>query len=120
MIAKQDNRFHFLTGDVNFREYGGTWYRVDSDTEFTIIEMVNMEDACNDISKGKYMAIISEVDITDPVKNASALDCCGYTLIEAMNNKELLVIAHVGHGPNHLASMMGNNFYKLLRDAKNY
>jgi len=115
-----DNKFHWLTGDVNFREYGGIWYRVDSDTEFTVIEMVNMEDATGDVSNGKYMAIISEVDITDPVKNASALKCCGYTILDAMNNIQMLIESIVAYGPNHLTSMTGNNFYKLFTSAKHY
>ena len=63
-----DNRFHWLTGDVNYREYGGTWYRRDDDTTFTIVEMVNMEDATGDIKNGKYLAIVSEVDISNPIR----------------------------------------------------
>lgn len=113
-----DNKFHWLTGDVNYRKYGGTWYRRDDDTTFTIIEMVNMEDACGDISNGKYLAIVSEVSIDNPVRNAEALKCYGMTVSEAMEDVLILVTAHVGYGANQLWHNYSNNFYKLLREAK--
>ena len=115
-----DHKFHWLTGDVNFREYGGTWVRRDDDTNFTIIEMVNMEDATGDISNGKYLAIVSEIYIDDPVRNAEALKGCGWTLQEAMEDIRLLIEAHSSYGSNTIGSRYGNNFYALLKWAKNY
>ena len=39
-----DHKFHFLTGDINFKEFGGKWYRLDDkeDKSYTIIESVNI------------------------------------------------------------------------------
>jgi len=113
-----DNRFHWLTGDVNYREYGGTWYRRDDETTFTIIEMVNMENACGDISNGKYLAIVSEVDTSDPEKNESALQSCGWTMDDVKDNPLFLVEAYVGYGTTQFWHNYSNNFYKLLREAK--
>lgn len=113
-----DNRFHWLTGDVNYREYGGTWYRRDDDTTFTIVEMVNMEDATGDIKNGKYLAIVSEVDISNPIRNAEALKSWGISVQEAMEDITLLVSAHVCYGSTQIWHNYGNNFYKLLREAK--
>jgi hypothetical protein len=117
---RKDYNFHFLTGDVNFRDYGGKWYRREDDTNFTVIEMVNMEDACGDISKGKYLALISEVSLDDPVRNADALKCCGWTLQDVLGSTEMLIEAHTCYGGNQMAQLFGNNFYSLLSQAKHY
>ena len=73
--------YRFLSGDINFKEYGGKWYkRIDSqDGGYYVIEAINMDDATGDISQGKYMFNVYSVWL-DCVKEGdlkSALEFTG-------------------------------------------
>lgn len=86
---------------------------------FTTIEMVNMEDACGYTNNGKYLAIISEVDISNESLNKKALECCGIN-IESDYPIDVLVGAIVAYGPTQISSYYSNNYHKLLSDSKRW
>jgi hypothetical protein len=117
-MVYNDHKYHWLSGDINYKDYGGRWYRKEDDHLFTVIEMVNMDNACGDTSHGKYLCIVNEVSIDDPIKNADALNCCGVSLTDAMDNIELLIDSLVSYGSNTICSNYSNNFNKLLKWGK--
>jgi hypothetical protein len=118
-----DHKFHWLTGDVNFREYGGTWYRYDGDSCYTIVEANNMYWCCGDVSEGKYLVTINTIDMSSlSFSNvSSACHSIGEPVEEVMKNQLLLVEVCNSYGlSDRISHKFGNNFYALLKWAKNY
>lgn len=111
-------KFQWLTGDVNYREYGGKWYRQDDKDLYTVIEMTNMEEACGDISNGRYLATVQEITTDDPGTNAAAMDFAGMTESDVKEYPLLLVEALSSYGGDEMWSDFSNNFYELLAEAK--
>ena len=35
----------FLTGDFNWQQYGGSWYRAVGERQYQVIELINLKDA---------------------------------------------------------------------------
>lgn len=121
MIRKPiaDHKFHWLTGDVNYKDYGGTWYRVDDPTTYTTIELINMDEVDKDCKEGQYLCIVNEID-TDcgPERIESALSCVGYNPDEIKEDPLLLVEALQCYGGNTYHHAYGNNYRKLLAHVK--
>ncbi len=107
--------FRFLTGDVNWVDYGGKWYRKVADTRYHVIDLTNMWDATGDESSPKYNVSMLEVDITSPqLKNAMS----GYD--EDLQDNELVkvdALATYGAGAP-LWTEYGSNYKKLLAEAR--
>jgi len=111
-----DHRYHFLTGDINFKTYGGAWYKLDGPNDYAIIELHNLETDINDTTSSKYLITESCIDlntITLPTLT-SALKCYGLT-IESPNITLQTVIealhSYGGYTTDHLYT---NNYLKGL------
>ncbi len=122
MTIRQDRKYHWLTGDVNWKDYGGKWYRYDGYSCYTIIELINMDDACGDVSDGKYLVIVSDISLSDVSLSTvqSAYRSCGIAATEE-TMKDQLFLLEVLHGYgacDNIANKYGNNYLKLMKWAK--
>jgi len=104
-------RFHFLSGDINYLDYGGKWYRKVDSTRFHIIKLINMWDATGETNQDKYN--VSEVDITSPqLKEACECADCGDSELEKAES------LHSYGAAAPLGNWSGSNSRELLTQAK--
>lgn len=119
-------RFSFLTGDVNWMDYGGKWVSQRMNNgEFDfwlVLELVNMDDACGRHNEGqpKYHASLCAVS---PEQAAGELDrafaCCGLNEGEHKDNPLVAVECLHSYGVHAvLWQDSGNNAHRLMRQAK--
>ncbi len=128
--------FKFLTGDVNFTDHGGKWYRKVAPGRYHVIELSNGHGG------SRYNVTLCEVDLfalacpnnegTAPL--CGALRSCGYALdaeqgIVNEYDGELvakfgpvfeLVCVEAAHGYGckaHLSDEYGSNWRKLMKAA---
>jgi hypothetical protein len=124
--------FRFLTGDVNFTDYGGKWYREIPGTNslrFHVIELLNWEEAIGRDAEGgsTYNVDLSEVDLGALSEDTlrSAMDSYGAEMWEPgigadHAKRQLLMLVECCHGYGckaPLSSEDGNNWRTLMRDA---
>lgn len=80
-VAQFDEAFDFLTGDMDWEEYGGSWYR-KIDHRFHVVKVFNWEEAVGEAEAseidGTHHIDLVEVDTNDEERIKSALECCGY------------------------------------------
>lgn len=107
-------------GDVNYRQYGGKWYRKIDDTTYHIIELINMWDATGEEDQSQYNVSLAEIDLMnisdDQIKRC--VDSCGW--LNNDNLSELMVIESI-HSYGIYAPMgdwNGNNYKELLKQAR--
>jgi hypothetical protein len=55
--------FKFLTGDVNWKDYGGKWYREALPGIYHVIELTDMPDACGWDATCTYDVMLKVVDL---------------------------------------------------------
>jgi len=116
--------FKFLTGDVNWKDYGGTWYRSTGDHTYYTIEFINCEDATGgQIKNSDYLVIGNSFDLTlddaSSVSRAeSALSVIGESLKTAKSELELLDAMGAYGGYDEEFQLYGNNANELLAEAK--
>jgi len=91
-----DDKFHpftWCTGDLNWEDYGGVWYRLIGNRAFHFIEWSPDEES----DKGVGYVQLVEVDLMAlPQKNIrDALRCCGYVIAEdgVVNDYDGAVVA---------------------------
>jgi len=122
-------KFRFLTGDVNWQEYGGKFVSKRlNNGEFAywlVIEVVNLRDACDDDNNDEYAVSLLSVSPTEAGQTNvdAALSCCGFNdeeLTQADSGNELIKVeALAGYGIfATLWSETGNNLNQLMRDAR--
>jgi hypothetical protein len=94
--------FKFLTGDVNWLDYGGKWIRKVGARRYHVIELINWEDAVGSDADAlpTYHVDLSEIDL-DEVDPTEALCSSGWFL-EIRDGVAVVVNEHdrseVGHG----------------------
>ena len=78
---KGTKNYRFLSGDVNYKDYGGKWYKLTDEREYYVIELVNMDNATGNTEKGKYLFLVYSIDLNDLTFNdiTNALNCSGIT-----------------------------------------
>lgn len=114
--------FKFLVGDVNWKDYGGKWYKpVAGTTRYHIIEFTNMDEACGRDNDGcpPYVVELSEVD-TDNDQLEDAMRCCGFDDAEYQRDSPAAAEALHSYGaksPLWESGATGNAF-KALAAAK--
>lgn len=115
--------FRFLTGDVNWKTYGGKFIsRKFRDVEFDywfVMEVTNLEDATGDSSMGKYYVTLSIVAPSQipPDEWERAVESCGWDRMPDTNWARVEV-AH-SHGDSAvIGEWTGNNRAKLMRQAR--
>jgi hypothetical protein len=112
-------RFTFLSGDVNYREYGGKWYKREGIKNYKIIELINMDYATGDTAHGKYLVTTTEIDLNQIPKHVKkrACDFCGIDIHKA-DELNIAECVHAYGAGLHLDDSMGNNYLNLLREAR--
>jgi len=124
--------FQFLSGDVNWTEYGGKWiskelygkdYNEDDFRYYIVMELINMDELIKTTEK-RYRVILSictpDVEYTEL---KSAFECCGYTedfLDSYKGNKDhIKVDALTSYGACAAVwNAAGNNYKELMREAR--
>ena len=119
-------RWYFLTGDSNWRQYGGKWYTKVEKGCYKVLELINYEEATGEKYSSKadkftYVAEVKEIyfEWYSEKDIDHAIGCCGIesncisplTQLEAMHD--------YGYG-DHVWTGWGNNIYKLLLEAKSH
>ncbi len=118
-------RFQFLTGDVDWKSYGGKWISKklnNGDFDYwLVLDFINMEEATGEtIPDGKYVVSIQAVSPQEAGdKNLkSAFECIGvYPGEGATDLQKVLALAEYGVYAV-LWSKSGNNYKKLLKEAR--
>lgn len=117
-------RFNFLTGDVNWLQYGAKWISPRlNNGEFDywlVLELVNMHDATGEEDQDKYNVDLCAVspDQAGADNVNKAIECVGMP-DECRDNPIALVEALHSYGVKSLLwSGNGNNAHKLLKEAK--
>ncbi len=116
-VNKPERGFRFLTGDVNYLDYGGKWIRRVSETRYHVIELTNWEDAIFRDAEGgpTYCVDLSEIDITSPV-----LRDARRSMDVDSEDPNPLALVEALHGYGAKAPLFqedGNNFRTLFRAA---
>ena len=122
-------RFTFLTGDVNWPQYGGKFVRKVGTRRYHIMEVMNWRDACGREAPAEtYNVSLSEVDLDVIPENAivSALRSWGWDRngdTESGDHVILtdLILVEVLHSCGSKAPLgeyNGNNLRKLMQSAR--
>lgn len=121
-------RFHFLTGDSNWQQYGGKWIsNPQSNGDFTyyfVIELVNWEDAVGKIeAPAKYNVSLSVVSPSEAGGDnlKSAAECCGLSLGDYPNMTDEMrveLLHSYGAGVVPVWQDNGNNYRRMMKAAK--
>jgi hypothetical protein len=120
-------RFTFLTGDVNWIDYGGKWISQKlTNGEFDywlVLELINMNDACGRDNEGqpKYtveLCAVSPTQAAGELDKALESDGMDRTNENASNPVFQVECLHSYGVSAHLWSGNGNNAHKLIREAK--
>jgi len=119
--------FKWLTGDVNWQDYGGKWIsnklnNGEYDYWF-VIDFVNLLDACGERGVeemgGKYMVTLHSVSpsLAGEENLMKAIECCGFNDSELSD--EMKVEALISYGVSSMLwSEYGNFAKKLIAMAK--
>lgn len=121
-------KFKFLTGDVNWQDYGGKFVSKRlNNGEFDywlIIEVINMLDATGEDIGGKYAVSLLSVSPSEAGEDnlARAFECCGLDAEDQSDlraNPLVQVEALASYGIYaQLKTTGGNNLSKLMREIR--
>lgn len=122
-------RFTFLTGDVNWQEYGGKFISAKQNNgEFDywlVMDVLNWQDAVGEREAkevgAKYCVSLYSVSPSEAGTESlkSAFDCCGMDSEELRANPLVQVECLVSYGTYaQLWSENGNNINKLMKQAR--
>ena len=114
-----DEGFKFLTGDINFIEYGGKWYKTDDNEGYDIIEIINTEDIGLE-GAHKYIVDLSYVYLPDLEDHnlVSALECSGYNKPAYYHTIPDLIKVECLHSygaTDHIYDTYGNNIKPMIQ-----
>lgn len=115
-------RWQFLTGDVSFQEYGGSWFREIAPRVYHVIELVNMVDAigerdCERDNVDTYIVELKEIDL-DEIDIEPALQCCGWENEPEPCIKMQIDACNLYGSFAPMGSASGNNYRLLLSEMK--
>ena len=122
-------KFTFLTGDMDFSEYGGKWistkqhHKVNGYDFAYVIDLTNMHEATGDEDGTKYVVTVEMIAPDEVPQNEKENAMSGYGFEETFDKldwrMQIEVLSSYGTSAK-LESFNGNNFDKLLREAKAY
>jgi len=121
-------RFNFLTGDVNWSQYGGTWISQkfnNSDTDYWLVrEIINWEERGQSDPSGKYTVMLSKVCPSDysqyDISQAMRF-CFGDDGFRENTSEEVKVEALYDYGCYiQERSWNGNNYSILFQECQNF
>jgi len=110
----------FLTGDFDWQQYGGSWYRRLGERQYRVIELINLKDAMGEESNVTYSVSLKYVDLDEMSQSNidSAVGCCGFPDDLELTD-EILVEALCVYGLYApMGNWEGNAYRSLLRQAK--
>jgi len=108
----------FLTGDVSFTDYGGSWYRMVGDGLYHVIELTNMVDACGNDADYTYHVRLVEVDVQSQDVDR-LLNSFGWQPENLVIDDTMIVEMAVSYGSSiHLWDATANSYRHLLAAAK--
>lgn len=121
-------KFKFLTGDINWQEYGGKFVSKRlNNGEFDywlVIEVINIHDATGEESADKYAVSLLSVSPSEAGEEnlRKAFECCGLDSedqAELRANPLVQIEALTDYGIYaQLKSIGGNNLSKLMREIR--
>ena len=120
-------KFKFLTGDVNWKEYGGKFVSPKQNNGdwnyWLVIDVINMHDVTGDETEPKYYITISAVApdaVSEDEKNSALQSCDMEDWYKKTDWKDLTMVeALVTCGISAcLWQAQGNNIRKLMQDAR--
>jgi hypothetical protein len=120
-------KYKFLTGDVNWKTYGGKFVSQklnNGDFDYwLVLEVLNMPEATGDDDQPTYLVQVSAVSPDEAKEEnlARAFQCCGFSDedTEKYKNNDLIkveVLSDYGVSAP-LWNASGNNIKKLLKEA---
>ena len=120
--------FRFLTGDMNWQDYGGKWYREIPGTNslrFHIMELMNWNEHESD-PENTYHCDLSVVDLGEIPEDTlkSSLSYCGWesdTELDKDPKVATLMAIEACHGAGAKAPVWqdsGNNYRALMQEAR--
>ena len=59
------NKWKFLIGDVNWQDYGGTWYRHVANRHYHVVELINLRDAMGEEAEVTYSVSLKSVNLDE-------------------------------------------------------
>jgi len=133
-------KWKFLSGDVNWRDYGGMWYRVVDPSNridpqwncplnaYHLLKFVNLEDAVGDYDKkkGKYLVIVEVIDLgydawRDRIPDALRVvgqTIAGIKMLPMVEREKMILEAMEAYsGGDKVFSNIGNNARALMTEA---
>jgi len=135
-MSKNFGSFKFLTGDVNFADYGGKWCRKVGERRYHVIELLNWEETVGEREASEigatYNVSLSEIDL-DQIDTSDALKSCGWYLdsdgllfseagdqIADLETQDLAIVdACHGYGCKApLSDESGNSYRALIANAR--
>jgi hypothetical protein len=122
----------FLTGDVNWKQYGAKWFKIDSydDDYCYVIEIINFEDATGnkikvDDKEYTYVGLLYTVLLDNESAIKSALSSFGITLddLNGLTKKQKVkriaeAISSYGYPMDRNEELYSNNADTLLAELK--
>ena len=123
----------FLTGDVNWKQYGAKWFKIENynDDYCYVIEIINFEDSTGekikvDDKEYTYVGLLYTVLLDNESAIKSALDSYGVTLEELKGLTKKQRIKHIadaissyGYPMDRDEELYSNNADTLLAELKN-
>ena len=122
----------FLTGEVNWRQFGAKWFKIDNynDDYCYVIEIINFEDATGEKIKidgveYTYVGLLYTVLLDNESAIKSALECYGITLddLNGLTKKQRVkriaeAISSYGYPMDRNEELYSNNADTLLAELK--
>ena len=110
----------FLTGDFNWQQYGGSWYRAVGERQYQVIELINLKDAMGEDAEVTYGVSLKYVDLDEiSQKNIEAAVSCCCSRDDLELTDEILVEVLCSYGLfAPMGNWAGNAYRSLLRQAK--
>ena len=118
-------KWQFLTGDANFKMYGGKWYNKINDDVYHVISLINLWDAMGDEGGlNQYNVELQEIDfnILSEKNIISAMECCGMSNSNNETDKvnRLMLVESISDYGCYIpmGNWSGNNYKNLLARAR--
>lgn len=121
--------FTFLTGDLNFKDYGGKWI---SDLQHNavggynfayVIDLINIHECTGETDGDKYnvsVEMVAPSEVSQETKQRAVACYCEDEAFDDMYwERQISILSEYGTTAT-LESYAGNNFTKLLNEAKAY
>jgi len=118
--------YKYLVGDeMQWKDYGCTWYRSLGGRVYHIVEFMNVSYATGEVdedSKNAYAVFCSEIDLGMYGHSRGhvdkALQVAGMRRSDVKSDVDLVRAVYFAYGGAHEYRLVGNNAHKLLAEAK--